>query len=543
MLIEVRCDLFREKVIAFHPGLNVVLGDEQATNSIGKSTMLMVIDFIFGGGTFLDHNSDVIEELGHHSYKFCFDFDGSRYYFERETYDEKIIHACNKDYTRKQAMTIAEYCEFLSKKYKTSSLLMTFRSIISPYSRVWGRESLDVKNPLSAAKNQPELAAIDNLIKLFDKFSEIKKSSEDLEEKTKHKKSLSSALKFGHIPKITKSKYEANKIKMGLIKEDLANIKSNLAQKACNLKDLVNKEVLDLKDERDSLVDAQFELESRLRRVKHHLSSQSYIRSKNFETLKTFFPEVNTKKIDDIESFHDGLKIILKNELKKSETFLAQQLAEINQGIKGIDEQIAFVVKSEIENPALIVDQIVKLNTELTNLRQENAFFDKEKSLTKEIKEGKESLAIKRQKISDVICNSINDKLRTITTIVYSKDRKAPRLEIKSSQYTYETFEDTGTGKAYSNLILLDLAIFDLTKLPFLIHDSLLFKNIQNDAVKNIVILYGKQKKQVFAALDEIKKYGREAEKILGDKKILTLDNNNLLYTKDWRSGRAKKKP
>lgn len=47
MLVEVRCDKFREKSIKFHKGLNVVLGDEKATNSIGKSSLLMVLDFIF----------------------------------------------------------------------------------------------------------------------------------------------------------------------------------------------------------------------------------------------------------------------------------------------------------------------------------------------------------------------------------------------------------------------------------------------------------------------------------------------------------------
>lgn len=49
MLVEIRCDKFKKKVITFHKGLNVVLGDNKGTNSIGKSTLLMVIDFIFGG--------------------------------------------------------------------------------------------------------------------------------------------------------------------------------------------------------------------------------------------------------------------------------------------------------------------------------------------------------------------------------------------------------------------------------------------------------------------------------------------------------------
>ena len=53
MLKRIRCDKFREKEIIFHPGLNAVIGDEIASNSIGKSTLLMIIDFVFGGSEYI----------------------------------------------------------------------------------------------------------------------------------------------------------------------------------------------------------------------------------------------------------------------------------------------------------------------------------------------------------------------------------------------------------------------------------------------------------------------------------------------------------
>ena len=54
MLIRIQCDKFMSNgvvrpPIEFHPGLNAVLGDENRLNSIGKSTLLMIIDFVFGG--------------------------------------------------------------------------------------------------------------------------------------------------------------------------------------------------------------------------------------------------------------------------------------------------------------------------------------------------------------------------------------------------------------------------------------------------------------------------------------------------------------
>ena len=54
MLVEVQCDKFIKngqirEPIRFHTGLNAVLGDDNGSNSIGKSTFLMILDFVFGG--------------------------------------------------------------------------------------------------------------------------------------------------------------------------------------------------------------------------------------------------------------------------------------------------------------------------------------------------------------------------------------------------------------------------------------------------------------------------------------------------------------
>ena len=43
MLVEIKSDIFREKTIKFHSGLNIVLGDEKASNSIGKPNLLLII--------------------------------------------------------------------------------------------------------------------------------------------------------------------------------------------------------------------------------------------------------------------------------------------------------------------------------------------------------------------------------------------------------------------------------------------------------------------------------------------------------------------
>ena len=52
MLHEICCDQFYQKQIVFNPGLSVVLGTNTGDNSIGKSTFLLIVDYVFGGSTY-----------------------------------------------------------------------------------------------------------------------------------------------------------------------------------------------------------------------------------------------------------------------------------------------------------------------------------------------------------------------------------------------------------------------------------------------------------------------------------------------------------
>lgn len=70
MLKEIYCELLKTKTrpsgkIIFHNGLNVILGSKVGTTSIGKSTSLLIIDFVFGGDTY--SKSDAVKELGNHT--------------------------------------------------------------------------------------------------------------------------------------------------------------------------------------------------------------------------------------------------------------------------------------------------------------------------------------------------------------------------------------------------------------------------------------------------------------------------------------------
>lgn len=95
MLKRIKCELFNHKEITFHEGLNVILGDDDAKNSIGKSSALMVVDFAMGGKSLLDDKTGVIQSLGHHSYFIEFQFAKKSLYVRRSTAEPDITDICD----------------------------------------------------------------------------------------------------------------------------------------------------------------------------------------------------------------------------------------------------------------------------------------------------------------------------------------------------------------------------------------------------------------------------------------------------------------
>lgn len=534
MLVEIRSDQFRTKRIGFRKGLNVILGDENATNSIGKSSLMMVIDFAFGGNSLLDHNKDLVKELGHHDYFFSFEFGDDIYRFRRGTYQPDLIYKCNEEYEPMLPITHEEYTAFLKAAYNIEIEDISFRTLVGLYSRVWGKDNLNVHKPLHIIQTQPSRDCVNNLIKTFGRYGSIKELTENLKAKDEEHSALNSAFKNRIIPKIGKLEHKANEDKIAQIEREIDDIKANLAKYATNLAEVVNREVLELKVQKDELLAIKLKLESKLVRVKRNISENRHIKSRHFEGLKKFFPEIDKDRLVNIEEFHNSVAKLLKSELREAEREIEEQLFRINSEISSIDSKMVNTFAS-IDKPTVIVDRVYDLSNSWRNAKGENDFFESEAALRSAIKSLKENLSDEKNKVLELIQNTLNDGLRRIVTSIFGHERKSPTIQLRESNYSYEVFEDTGTGTAYASLIVLDLTVFETTILPFIAHDSLLFKNIENDSVANLFTIYLNNKKQSFVAIDEIDKYGLETAALLRDRCVIKLDNDNVLYIKDWR--------
>jgi hypothetical protein len=537
MLIEIESDAFRVPKVEFFRGLNVVIGDANAANSIGKSSFLMIIDFVFGGSSLLELNDDIVRNIGNHEYRFAFKFRGEMHNFTRSTSNPVVVTICDKSYSRIGELPLADYTKFLMQEYAPEIKGLSFRSMVGPYSRIWPKDNVtNVHRPLHAVASQPASECIDNLIKLFGRFGEIENASARFKVIEEQRKAWRKAEGVALIQKISKKEYLQNEAVLRQISEEVQEIKSDLAQYALNLRAIVDKEVMELAQDKDLLLREKSKITQRLVRTKQNIEENKHIKSSQLEALRQFFPDINIDKLAEIEEFHSSVARLLKKELVQTERSLTSELLSIDLAIAQIDAQVTDRLEG-YSDPTIIVDRVYRLSEKWTSLKSINKNFEKRNSLDSEFVSAKQELGAAKLDVLAGMQVSINNWLEELVGEIYGSGGNAPNLVLKEGSYEYDITDDTGTGTAFANLVLFDLAVLSQTSLPFLIHDLPLFKNVEHDAVSGFVVEYAKAvNKQVFIALDEINKYGRSTSDILRARCVLELTEEDVLYKKKWRS-------
>jgi uncharacterized protein YydD (DUF2326 family) len=534
MLIEIACEKFRDKIVSFHDGLNVILGDDNATNSIGKSTLLMIIDFVLGGSSLLEHNHDVVDELGHHDYFVTFKFGAEQYQFSRGTLHPNTVYVRGEGGSLEEAIDLERYTATLKSLYGITAEDVSFRRMVGLFSRVWGKPNIEVTRPLHAVPGQSDAECVDTLIRTFNQYGTIQKLVDSLKKAVEDEQNLKRAFRSEVIRKVGAREYRENAQKIEELESEIREIKENLAMFALNISEIANREMQGLKEQKDELLAAKLDVESKLKRVRRNLRESRFIRSRSFEGLKELFPAINSERLAEIETFHSSLAKVLKGELKESERRLSEQLTRISAELDAINARLMQKLGA-LESPAIVVDRVFEVSTGLHEAKQQNLYHDRLKEFTDTRRLAEEALTQRKLAVLKRIEDQINLSIRDIVERVFGPERKSPILSLEEDRYSFQVYEDTGAGVAYSSLIVLDLAIFGLSELPLLVHDSVLFKNIENTAVSRLLEFYKDASKQSFVALDEVRKYGAETATMLRECAVITLQNDHVLYVKDWR--------
>lgn len=539
MLYKIECDKFKKQPKVFEMGLNCILGDDKASNSIGKSTFLMLLDFAFGGNSYIEKDFNVIEEIGHHTIKFIFKFDDKPFYFMRNTETPNIVNLCNDKYEVIDNIVLDKYLIFLKEKYKLTDDV-SIRNSIGRYSRIYPKDNLSEVYPLNVVTKESGKIAVLSLLKLFDSYKNISILLSDLSAIVKEKKSISDAQKFNVIPSITKKKYNDNLKDISKLQEEIEILKENIIKQSVSLEALMSSEMLALRKKKTYTLTRINYIKSKIDRIVQESLKEKDADFIDYAELIEFFPNINIEKVKEIDNFHFNIKTIVNDEIKSYKLNLENELKLLLNKLSTINLRYEEVVSVD-KGTQFALETFSKINSTLNNLNFENKYYLAKETVNKKYDEKhKEYVQLQKDQLVEVE-KSINTYLKNLNDYLYKSMRKQPLLTLKENSYDFNTNNDNGTGIAFKNLVILDLSILNLTILPCLIHDSVLLKQIENDAMEKIAELYESSKKQIFISFDKLSSYTKKTQEIFTRKLKLKLSAGNELFGFSWAKEDKKK--
>jgi hypothetical protein len=544
MLTEIQCSKFLEKgkprpTIVFTAGLNTVLGDQVGSNSIGKSTFLMIVDFAFGGSDYIDKSQDVQRQVGHHTIQFSFTFNGKAYYFSRNTITPNRVNKCDSIYRINSDISIDDFRKFLLNGYGISLPSISFRDIITRYFRIYRRENLNENHPLRSFPQERMEDSITSLLRLFNKYSDIEELKNTLKTAKERNNIFKKSIQYDYVHAVTtKKQLKENEGEICVLTQQLDRIAGSKDGEEQFLEGLASedaKRVSTVKRELTSLRRQKSRLETKLASIQNNLGNTQSSLQDDFSVLLDFFPLLNIRRIQEIEKFHEQLRGILATEFRGEQTKTEAILSQIEQSI---DEHQAIIEDEGVPDgiSKKTLDFYHTIKSKIEQLQQQNDAYTKQQELKNEVSTIESRLRDRETGHLDELQSLVTRKMTELNNFIYNEKKKAPILTLKNGrQYVFETPDDTGTGTSYKGLAVFDLSVLELTPLPALVHDSVVLKQIADAPLEKILELYQQSGKQVFIAIDKVSSYTEHAQEILEQSSILHLsDKGSELFGRSW---------
>lgn len=544
MLVEMRSPVFKElgqerPVIKFKVGLNVILGKENGENSIGKSSAMLAIDFVFGGTSYL--NSDGIKHVGDHTIYFSFRFRKGQYWFARRTDEAEKVFICTSDYELTgEVWTKAQFANWLKDGYGIYFEGLSFRQTTSSFFRIYGKENLDERHPLKGLSGQNMQSSIDILVKLFDRYKDIAEFNQKLEKQKKMLSTFREARKYQFVPDMVggKKQYEENLNRIENLQIELDTLTENQVA-VYNETDLQKEEIYSTLQNNLLTTEAQIQnCERRLKLVDMSLDYGLYPTDADLKTLQEFFPQVNMRKIYEVERYHKKLAVILKDQFEDEKHNILIEIERLKREISEIKTQIKKLGYVGVFSKEFL-DKYSEIKGKIDAIKAQNDAFLTMENMRYAVWLTNQQLKNAMDQILCDIETQLNDTMQELNDSLFDDIRKAPKLRLKQyNSYTFETPDDNGTGSNYKGLVIYDLAVLECTELPAIAHDSLILKNISDVAINGIMRIYEKSNrsnKQIFIAFDKQNAYGKSTQQILSENTVLKLsDKGHELYGESW---------
>lgn len=524
MLYEIYCEQFYQKHIIFNPGLNVVLGTNTGDNSIGKSTFLLIVDYAFGGKTYANA-TDMINNVGPHDIYFSFVFDGELFRFCRNSIRAQAVWKCDESYEKIEEIGLDNYKKWLDSKYDMALPELSFRDAVGRYIRVYGKSNCDEHHPLHYRATEKTDKACYALLKLFDEYAPLKETEAEAQHSNSELTAYKKAQTLQFIAKITKRVYKQNEKEICRISAQIEELSSGLEHSLLDVDAVASEQAVYIKQLLSRARRARSRFQSRQNMIDENNMYAFSVTTDTFTDLQQFFPDAAVAQLEEIEEFHRTISSVFKDELRAERSKLEKELAEYDQIIHEYEAEL----QELIQNPNLskvILARHAELLREKDRMQKENDAYIKLQRLKESRDADAERLKTIKQQQFALVSYRLNEAMNRLNDNIYEGSYNAPVLNFTDNGYLFFTPDDTGTGIAYKGLVVFDLAVLRLTKLPILVHDSVVLKQISDNAIERIIELYSSSGKQVIIALDKQDSYSEKTACLLGESTVLNLGNN-----------------
>ena len=551
MLTEIYCEKFKTNgengttrdPITFSSGLNIIEGTDNGSNSIGKSTLLMIIDFCFGGKDYVDVLEDVMKNVGPHTIYFTFTFEKT-YHFARKTDEKEFIYVCDTPHEiGDKKIPLDEFNKFLMNKYEINIPDITFRKVVSRFMRIANRQNLNELLPFKSFKDEKDSSAIQEMLKLYNLYEQLKELEKTSNEASKKDNALSNAQEYKWIPKINLKQYKENEKQIVKLKEQAEALADRSERGLLELPAEKAEEISKIKDQITSLKRKRSKFYNQLNSYKKDEEYEIVTFDKDFTDLTTYFNNVNIQNLNEIEEFHKKITKILKNEIKNSSQEIWNNINMLNSAIKQLEDELSSIQQTTNVSK-VVLNSYASIKKEIDILEKTNYFFEEKEKLDKDVKEKEKKYNDATLQQIDLLTSRINSKMEEINRVFYINETMSPILSIPSTKrYTFTTPNDLGTGCKFKGLITFDTAVLTTTPLPVLAHDSIMFVQMSNERVERTLKLYNQiNTKQIFIAVDKTINLNQEAQKIIDEHRRITLSpEGNELFGWYWGKPREDK--
>lgn len=549
MLKMIRCDKFmcdgqmRDPII-FHDGLNVVLGNKK--NSIGKSTLLMIIDYCFGGLDYYQKEKDTRDELGDHRIEFMFEFNGEKKYFARwcdkdngSPRTNQVI-VCDENFNDQRIISLETFNKELKKYYGIQDDDLSFRAVVGRFFRIYNRNTHNELRPLNAVLQEGERNGIVTLMRLYNLYSNLGNFEGEYDTAKDRKREYDNLKRFG-VAEIAKdqAEYDRNAKEIEELRKKLQELIEDNELGVSSQEIILSGKKNELKSNKAKLVRLRDTLLAEISDIE--FDSENGIKSfvRDYEKLAYFFPGIELKPIEDLEKFHKGVKNIIEKQTKEANDEKQHLIAMLNVQIEELAKQLK-ELKSVPNIKKEVVDRYRELENKIQKLEEANKNFDLRKQAETEFKEVSKKYESSIYSTATSLQNRINTSMQEYQTRI-GENKKAPVLSLNGlASYSFYTPKDTGTGTRNKGVCLFDLTVLNQTSLPAFVHDTVMFQSVEPHRLDKLIEFYKEQTgKQIFISFDDLARVSDETKQVLFDdhyKVIYLQENAKALFGREWNT-------